>query len=126
MRILFVDDNADLRALIPMLLAKRGYAVHAAATATEALEHAPEFVPDVVLSDISMPEMDGYDFMAALRAQSDQPFRSVAMTGFGGPSDFIRAREAGFDECLTKPIDFEHLFDILDKLKQNLALEGQN
>jgi len=126
MRILFVDDNPDLRALIPMLLAKRGYLVQTAATAGEALVCACDTVPDVVLSDISMPEMDGYDFMAALRAQSDQPFCSVALTGFGGPSDFSRAREAGFDECLTKPIDFEKLFNILDRLQQTLVVDGQN
>lgn len=126
MRILFVDDNADLRALIPMLLEKRGHSVRTAATATEALACAPEFVPDVVLSDISMPEMDGYDFMTALRIQSVQRFRSVAMTGFGGPSDVTRAREAGFDECLTKPIDFERLFSVLDKLEQTLSPDGLN
>lgn len=123
MRILFVDDNADLRLLMPLLLKKRGYTVRTAETATEALLCAPEFAPNIVLSDISMPEMDGYDFIARLREQSVQSFCCVALTGFGAPADIARARDAGFDECLTKPLDVDRLYLILEKFEAALSAD---
>ena len=116
MRILFVDDNSDLRILLPLLLEKRGHSVRAAATAAEALACATEFRPDVVLSDISMPEMDGYDLVARLRAQLPEPFMAVALTGFDAPLHEEEARHAVFDEYLTKPINFERLYVALDRI----------
>jgi two-component system CheB/CheR fusion protein len=126
MRILFVDDNFDLRNMMKLLLERRGYVVRTAATGPEALDCAPAFAPHIVLSDISMPEMDGYDFIAQLRAQTTQRFGGVALTGFCAPSDIARARAAGFDECLSKPINFEQLFNTLEKLKVTLALDEAN
>lgn len=124
MRVLFVDDNADMCAMMRLVLARRGYVVEVCASAARALEIASEFAPDVVVSDISMPEMNGHEFMAALRAQCKEPFGAVALSGFCSEEDRTLSRSVGFDECLAKPIDFEVLFKTIDDLGARRALDG--
>src|SRR6185369_5483469 len=80
---------------------------------------------DVILSDISMPEMDGFEFLQRLRkidGRQDVPV--VAITGFGRHDDVERARAAGFYSHLTKPIDLQALTDVLEQLAKNGATRG--
>jgi CheY-like chemotaxis protein len=109
--ILVVDDDADTRESLALLLAGRGAAVRRAAAAAEALEQCVQAAPDVIISDISMPEQDGYAFVEALRSRGGQQHQPlvIALTGFAADSDRARAATAGFDAHLPKPVDLERL-----------------
>jgi PAS domain S-box-containing protein len=106
LRILIVDDNADAADSIAMLLSMEGHQTRTVNTARAALLAAPEFKPEVVLLDIGLPEMDGYEVARRLRAQNGtHRMRLVAVTGYGQPADRRRARAAGFDEHMVKPVE---------------------
>jgi CheY-like chemotaxis protein len=125
-RVLFVDDHEDMRGMMQLLMKRRSYAVETAGSARAALEIAPRFAPDIIVSDIGMPEMDGYDLMVALRADTRMPhFKSIALTGYSLPSDRERACETGFDACLSKPVSFTALFDLIDDLSTALSGDSQ-
>ena len=122
MRILFIDDNDDLRSLMPLVLTRQGYEVETANCAESALLLCPLWKPQIVISDIGMPGRDGYEMIHLLRANRDlAPFRAIALTGFSLLSDKKRALHAGFDECLSKPVNFSHLFDVIQSLGASLA-----
>jgi CheY-like chemotaxis protein len=109
-RILIVDDNLDSVEGMATLQKRRGHEVRTAATGPEALEVAAEFHPDVVLLDIGLPGMDGFEVARQLRASPE--FRSaflVAMTGYATADDRRHAKEVGFDEHLIKPVDLNRL-----------------
>ncbi|HEX8550726.1 MAG TPA: response regulator [Abditibacteriaceae bacterium] len=124
MQILFVDDNADMCGMMSLLLQRRGHSVTTAASGTQALEVARQCCPDVVLSDISMPGMNGYEFVAALRAQSEKPFGAIALSGYCSLEDRARAREAGFDECLGKPVNLDALCRTVEMVGTRIAIDG--
>jgi PAS domain S-box-containing protein len=106
LRILVVDDNVDAADSIAMLLSMEGHQTRAVNTARAALLAVPEFKPEVVLLDIGLPEMDGYEVARRLRAQNGtHRMRLVAVTGYGQPADRRRARAAGFDEHMVKPVE---------------------
>jgi CheY-like chemotaxis protein len=106
LRILIVDDNVDAADSIAMLLTMEGHQTRTVNTARAALLAAPEFKPEVVLLDIGLPEMDGYEVARHLRAQNGSHLmRLVAVTGYGQPADRRRARAAGFDEHMVKPVE---------------------
>ncbi|HVY81680.1 MAG TPA: ATP-binding protein, partial [Steroidobacteraceae bacterium] len=106
LRILVVDDNVDAADSIAMLLNMEGHQTRAVNTARAALLAAPDFKPDVVLLDIGLPEMDGYEVARRLRAQNgSHRMLLVAVTGYGQPADRRRARAAGFDVHMVKPVE---------------------
>jgi CheY-like chemotaxis protein len=106
LRILIVDDNVDAADSIAMLLGMEGHQTRTVNTARAALLAAPEFKPEVVLLDIGLPEMDGYEVARRLRAQNGSHLmRLVAVTGYGQPADRRRAHAAGFDEHMVKPVE---------------------
>jgi signal transduction histidine kinase len=112
--VLVVDDNEDAAALLGDLLLTRGYRVHIAHDAPEALQLAHRFVPDVALVDIGLPAMDGYELARRLRALP--AWRNVklhALTGYGQSADRARSQEAGFDQHLIKPIALSTLEALL-------------
>ncbi len=114
LRILIVDDNADAADSIAMLLNMEGHQTRAVNTARAALLAVPEFKPEVVLLDIGLPEMDGYEVARRLRAQNGRRrMRLVAVTGYGQPADRRRAQAAGFDEHMVKPVEPAALQDFL-------------
>ena len=117
MRVLVVDDNVDAADSTAMLLSMDGYDAHSVHSAQAALEAAETLKPDVVLLDIGLPEMDGYDVAKKLRAlrQNARP-TIVALTGYGQPADRDRAARAGFDEFLVKPVELEALSGLLKSL----------
>jgi diguanylate cyclase (GGDEF)-like protein len=103
-RVLLADDSATVRALARIELEDAGYVVIEAADGREALEHAFECAPDVVLLDIEMPVMDGYETVLALKADprtADVPV--VFLTGRVGPDDVVRALKLGGHDYLRKP-----------------------
>jgi signal transduction histidine kinase/ActR/RegA family two-component response regulator len=105
-RILLVDDNVDAAASLSLLRQLGGHITQVAHNGPEALRLAAEFKPDVVLLDIGLPGMDGYEVARAIRARPEleRPFLA-AVTGWGAPEDRLKSKEAGFDEHLTKPVD---------------------
>jgi CheY-like chemotaxis protein len=113
-RVLVVDDNADAAESLGMLLEVRGNAVRIAYDGLEALEAADAFDPDIVLLDIGMPKMSGYEVARRLRAERGDSVLIVAITGWGQEEDRRRAREAGFDHHFTKPVDYEALIELIE------------
>jgi len=106
LRVLVVDDNQDSRESLAMLLGFWGHDVLSASEGTEALNVARQERPDVVLLDIGLPGIDGYEVARRLLAQADKRRPAlVAMTGYGQAEDRKRAREAGFALHLVKPVE---------------------
>lgn len=104
LRVLVVDDNADLVEMLSYLIAGFGHDVSTAEDGASAVTTAVAFRPDVVLLDVGLPVMTGFDVARALRRHRDTSAAYlVAMTGWGQPEDRERTREAGFDHHLTKP-----------------------
>jgi CheY-like chemotaxis protein/integral membrane sensor domain MASE1 len=103
-RVLIVDDNADVRLALRSLLEGEGHAVHEAGDGAAGIAAATRLQPDVVLVDIGMPGLDGYDVAKRLRGRFPR-MRLVALTGYGQSEDRRRARSAGFDEHLVKPVE---------------------
>jgi CheY-like chemotaxis protein len=114
-RILVVDDNADAADSLAMLLQVRGDEVRIAYDGQEALEAEAGFVPEVVLLDIGMPKLSGYDVARRIRDRRGTAVLIVAITGWGQEEDRQRARDAGFNYHFTKPVDFEMLLDLIDR-----------
>lgn len=113
-RILLVDDSPDAVRTLELLLKRLGHEVRTAPDGPSALEAARDFRPDLVLLDIGLPGIDGYE--VARRLRGDPEFASVAivaLSGYGQEDDRRRAREAGFDEHAVKPVDFDQLQDLL-------------
>jgi len=114
MRVLVVDDNHDAAESLAFLLSLEGHTVVVAYDGVAALSEAAKFQPQIVLLDIGMPGMDGYQVARALRAgESTRSMKIIALTGYGQPDDHERACAAGFDDHLTKPIDPEFLIKTL-------------
>jgi CheY-like chemotaxis protein len=115
-RILVVDDNEDSTRAIARLLKASGHEVWTAFDGKAAIEAARSHRPDVVLLDIGLPLMDGYQVAATLRR--DEAFKEtliVAASGYGQDQDRRKSKEAGFDHHLTKPIDFAELFELTSR-----------
>ena len=114
---LIVDDSEDTIQMLQELLKIGGANVMTANNGAEALRIAQENEFDVILSDISMPEMDGFEFLQRLRkidGRQDVPV--IAITGFGRNDDIARVRAAGFYSHLTKPLNLQALTEVLKQL----------
>jgi signal transduction histidine kinase len=108
LRVLVVDDNLDVATTLRDLLAANGHEVEVAHDGPAALEKARGFRPEVILCDLGLPGMTGFELATRLRREpSGARSRIVAISGYGRESDRARAREVGFDEHLTKPVS-EH------------------
>lgn len=107
-RILVVDDNVDAAEMLATMLELRGHETRIAHDGPDALAAAKEVHPDVIFLDIGLPGMDGYEVARQLRADKElAPTVLVAVTGWGTTDDKLRARAAGFDRHLTKPVDID-------------------
>jgi signal transduction histidine kinase len=116
-RILVADDNLDSLETLAQLLELRGHEIHKAVDGVEALEAATRVRPDLVLLDIGMPGMDGYEVARRIRSQPwGQEATLVALTGWGQENDRKRSREAGFDSHCIKPLDLQRLLSLLASL----------
>ncbi|MEO5701815.1 MAG: ATP-binding protein [Casimicrobiaceae bacterium] len=115
-RVLVVDDNRDLTESLAMLLRMMGHKVDVAYSGWQALQIAADVDPDLVLLDIGLPDLDGYEAGRRLRRILRAGTLLIAMTGYGSSDDRRRSAEAGFDDHLVKPVEPERLESILSKL----------
>jgi CheY-like chemotaxis protein len=107
-RVLLVEDKADARDLITMMLAQDGAEVRTAVSATEALAACNEWRPDILISDIGMPEEDGYTLMKKLRARESERgghIPAIALTAYARREDRLRALSVGYESHVPKPVD---------------------
>jgi CheY-like chemotaxis protein len=118
-RVLIIDDNRDGARAIARLLRTMGHEVATTFEGRLALERAKDFDPDVILLDLGMPEVDGFQVCQRLRAHvwSRRRPRIVALTGWGREGDLARTKRAGFDAHLVKPVDSETLEELLEQNK---------
>ena len=107
-RIVIVEDDADGRAALRMQLLLAGHEVHEAQDGKTGIEIVQRVRPDVVLLDIGLPGIDGYEVARLLKGRPDCP-RLIAVTGYGHPEDKERAITAGFDAHITKPVGTDEL-----------------
>ena len=120
MRVLVVDDQADARELLSVALADRGAAVHLAASAKEAMEVFLTHEINVLVTDISMPETDGFGLIESVRAltlRSGHRIRRIAVTAYMGREVRERALAAGSDAFATKPLEADDLTNVIDRLR---------
>ena len=116
-RVLVVDDVTDVTEMIALFLKHAGYEVTTANSAGSALELASDRCFDLIISDIGMPEMNGYQLAESLRALADyQTTPLIAVTGYTEYDDRGRSLDAGFDAHLTKPINPSQLLELVGKL----------
>jgi CheY-like chemotaxis protein len=114
-RVLVVDDNPDAVETLSLLLQLRHNAVLTAVDGLEAVEAAAAFQPDLILLDIGLPKLNGYDAARRIREERhDQRLVIVAMTGWGQEEDKRKSKEAGFDQHLVKPVDPGLLDELLE------------
>jgi CheY-like chemotaxis protein len=113
-RILVADDNDDAAESLTLRLQLAGHDVRTARNGAEALAIAGEFKPEIVLLDLGMPKMDGYDTAREIRKRPwGKRATLIALTGWGQQKDRQRTSEAGFDRHLVKPVDEVELFEAL-------------
>jgi CheY-like chemotaxis protein len=118
-RVLVVDDETDTRELVQTVLAQAGAVVEAAGSARAALELLTRFTPQVIVSDVGMPDEDGYGFMRHVRALETEALQSVpaiALTAYTRNADRAKALAAGFTTHLGKPINVSELIGTVAKL----------
>lgn len=113
-RVLIVDDIPDITTMLAELVTLLGHEACVANHGVEAIERAREFRPDLVLLDLSMPELDGFEVARRLRAEPDGSLIDlIAMSGWGHAAAREQAVRAGFDRHFLKPITIAHLSALL-------------
>lgn len=113
-RILLIDDNDDANESMAALLELMGYDVRTATNSATALTLTAQFEPQLILSDIGLPDMNGYELAPALRQIiGARKVILVAATGYGNADDKQRSRVAGFDHHLVKPLDADMLLEFV-------------
>ncbi len=123
-RVLVVDDEQAAREGMQKLLEQDGYRVTTAGSGMEALERASDVAPDVVLTDLKMPQMDGLQLLAKLREQ-DAVLPVIVVTAFGDVQSAVSAMRGGADNYLTKPIDYDALVVAIDKALEQRLLKSE-
>lgn len=124
-RILVVDDNQDACASMATLFEMLGNDVREAYNGLEAVETAREFRPDIVLMDVGMPKLNGYEATRLIREESGSKVIIVAITGWGQEEDRTRSRSAGCDGHLVKPVSLQSLENLLKEIEVRREQGGQ-
>jgi len=115
--VMVVDDSDDIRELICMQLRRMGYRVVEAATGEEAVELVPQTNPGLILMDLSMPGIDGYEATRRIKALPDLGgVPVVAVSAFCNAYSKLKALEAGCVDCVSKPVDFGTIHSLLSRL----------
>ncbi len=123
-RVLVVDDEPTARRALESLLADEGYVVDTASSGEEALERLAERAPDILLTDVRMPGIDGVELLSRAKAR-DPELSVVVMTAFGTVRDAVRAMRAGAEHYITKPVDFDELSVVLTRVIERRALRRE-
>ena len=118
LRIFIVENHEDTRILLGLLLEQLGHTVFTAATLQDAVDAIPAARCDVLISDIGLPDGDGWSLMARLGAE--RPRYAIAMSGFGMASDRRRSLGAGYRHHLLKPVEPNQLENLLDEAAREL------
>jgi signal transduction histidine kinase/CheY-like chemotaxis protein len=118
-RLLVVDDHTDTCIGMKMMLERRGYDITVAHSAGQAVEKTKQADFDLLISDIGLPDRSGYELMSELR--KSKGLRGIALSGFGMETDVDKARDAGFSEHLTKPINFDRLEQAIRHLLESTS-----
>jgi DNA-binding response OmpR family regulator len=117
-RVLVVDDYPDAADIACLLLEMFGHECRMALTGRDALDEAGRFDPHIVILDIGLPDISGYEVARTLRTRAaGRPLHIAAVTGWGQPTDRVRAFAAGADQHILKPTDAAKLKTILDAAK---------
>lgn len=112
-RVIIIDDNHDVADSLAQWLTLAGHDVHTFYTGETALQNVQRIQPQIILLDIGLPDINGYEVARKLRAVPDvAKFTLVAVTGYGQPTDSEVFRSAGFDEYFSKPMHFSKLKSI--------------
>ena len=111
LRVFVVENHADTREFLSLMLQELGHTVFMADTMSRALREVPAANCDVLISDIGLPDGDGWQLLA--RLDLPKPIYAIAMSGFGMTSDRMRSKAAGFRHHLVKPMDLEQIESIL-------------
>jgi CheY-like chemotaxis protein len=115
-RLLLIEDHPDMAATLRDLLELAGYTVEVARSGAEGIACARQFPPELVICDIGLPGMDGYEVARALRQEpSTAGAHLIALSGYAQEEDLQRSREAGFDWHLKKPVEFNELVRVLQR-----------
>jgi CheY-like chemotaxis protein len=121
--ILIVDDYPDALDIWTIYLQSMGYRVSTASDGAEAIEQALRLRPDLIVLDLELPRISGYDAAAQLRADSrTHHIPLIAATGFSHERQLDRAREAGFDQIVIKPFDPEELVAAIERLLESASI----
>jgi signal transduction histidine kinase/ActR/RegA family two-component response regulator len=123
--VLIIDDHADTREMLSALLAYEGHRVHVAGDAAHGLARDEELRPDVVLVDIELPGLSGYEVARRIRARRGAVPLIAAITGQGRPEDRHRSFEAGFDAHLTKPVLSDDLLRVIGVFATRAPAAGE-
>ena len=124
-RILVVDDDTAARSALTELLRDEGYQVQSAADGYKALGKLDEWEPDLVITDVKMPGMDGIELMQKIRERFDA-IGVVVMTAFGSVENAVEAMHRGADDYLTKPVHFPELLVVVGRVLDHYALRREN
>lgn len=112
-RVLIVDDYPDAAEATCMLFTRLGHLCRCAISGEHALDEAKVFLPDIVILDIGLPDLSGYDVARTLRQRHGAGIYLAALTGWGQPEDRRRAIEAGFDQHIVKPATAQVLCELI-------------
>jgi len=120
-KVLVADDNSDAAQTLALILNMSGYEVHLAMSGREALAVARRERPDAMFLDIGMPDMSGYEVAENVRREVwGEHALLVAVTGWGQPNDKEKSKTAGFNHHLTKPVDLDHVEQLLAAFSKQL------
>lgn len=124
--ILIVDDYPDALDIWTIYLQAMGYRVSTASDGAEAIAQAERLLPDLIVLDLELPRVSGYEAAAQLRANPEtRHIPLIAATGFSHQRQLDRAREAGFDEIVVKPADPDALVEVIERLLQSAAAPAE-
>jgi len=119
--ILVVDDNRDAATTLGMLLKLKGYTPHTRFGGREALDSIGAVQPNLVILDLAMPDLDGYETAVLIREKHGTSLPLIALSGYGQDEDKRKAIEAGFDAHLVKPVNLVALIDLVNSLLADYA-----
>lgn len=123
LKVFIVEDNEDSRLILGQILRANGFGVETAGTLEVALANFARSGSQVLLSDLGLPDGDGWTLLHRLRESGVSPY-AIAMSGFGTMADLIASREAGFRHHLVKPIDLDALERLLEDARGELGRTG--
>ena len=121
LRLLILDDDRNTRDMLSELLQLYGAQVRTAASVADGLKILQSWRPGLIVSDLGMPDADGFDFIRELRELSPErggETLAIALTGYGRPEDRARALSAGYQMFVAKPVDLEELINVIERLSQ--------